>query len=242
MDNQIPVDPVSDAGQAPIDGQSPTDQTQPQDGGTAPGKVAEPSDSKEAFPWETDERFKGKTPDDMFKIVAEADKYKGELSKKAKVADLLSEKFGVTPERMQEIIQQREVQQKQAFYQANPQAEVKDELEHLKSQLAEQQQQQLIQQEDSKLDNFLSENPEYKDFREEIRKLGYSVERDSDWETVAKTYFGRAIEKGQASAYEKMGVKQVTQSSGVSNSAPKGRPTIEEMSNMSSKELEALLP
>lgn len=199
------------------------------------------ADVKDAFPWEGDERFKGKTPEDMFKIVSEADTYKGELSKKAKIADLLSEKFGVTPDKMEEMINKRDQEAKEQFYKDNPSAPVMEQLDHVTKELAEQKQQALVQQEDQKLDKFLNDNSQYAGYREDIRRLGYSIESESDWGQIAEKYFGKAITQGQEDAYQKMGTKQMTQSSGVSKTESKGKPTLEDFSKMSTEEMEAYI-
>lgn len=198
-------------------------------------------EAKATHPWEADERFKGKTPDDMFKIVQEADKYKGELSQKAKLTEALTTKFGLTPERMSQILQEREAEQKQAYYEQNPLAPLEEEVTTLKQEIAMQKEQAVIQTEDARLDKYLSTKPEFADFREDIRRLGYTVERDSDWGQIAEKYFGRALAKGSEAAYKKMGVKQVTQSAGVSKDMPKGKTTLDDFSSLSSAEMEVLL-
>jgi len=242
-DNQI-LDPQEAADVNAASGQSTEDSTQTEVA-EAPAETLDGGETAAAatsFPWESDERFKGKSPDDMFKIVSEADKYKGQLSQKAKLVDQLSEKFGLTPERMEQIAQREEEKRKQAYYQENPMAPFQEELMTLKEKIAMQEQQAFIQQEDSKLDGFLKEKPQFADFREDIRRIGYTIDRDSNWNDIAEKYFGRAIVKGQEAAYQKMGVKQLTQSAGVSKDMPKGKPSLSDLESLSSKEIEALIP
>ncbi len=186
-------------------------------------------------PWDADNRFKGKTPEEMFEIVREADKYKGELGQKAKVADMLSKQFGLTPERMEQIAQERAQAAHQQHIAENPVAAVYSEMQQLKTQLQ-------VKEEETKLDQFLATKPQYSEFREEIKNLGFSVDRDKSWDQVAEKYFGRAIVKGQENAYRQMDVKQKTQATGVSRGDIKPSVTLEDMQNMTSAELEAILP
>lgn len=187
------------------------------------------------LPWNSDERFKGKTPAEMFAIVQEADKYKGQLSQKAKVADLLSQKFGLTPERMEQIANEQAQVAHQQKLQSDPLAQVYDELQQVKQQM-------VIKDEDAKLDSFLKEKPEFAAFRNEIRTLGYSVDRDKTWDQVAEKYFAKAINQGQESAYKKIETKTKTQTAGVSRGDTKRTITLDDMRGMTSKEMEAFLP
>lgn len=201
---------------------------------SAPIDVQESESVAEMHPWDADDRFKGKTPDQMYEIVREADKYKGQLSQKAKVADMLSQQFGLTPERMEEIAQQRAYDAQQQQIQADPISAVYNELQEVKTQL-------VIKEEDSKLNSFLAEQPQYADFREEIKNLGFTVDRDKTWAEIADKYFGRAIVKGQEAAYKQLNVKQNTQATSVSRGDINRSVTLDEMQNMSAAELEAIL-
>lgn len=200
--------------------------------GVDDGATGEPAVTQ--HPWDTDDRFKGKSPEEMFKIVQEADHYKGTLSQKAKVADILSQQFGLTPEKMAEIAQRQVEAQRQQQIQSNPVAAVYDELQQVKQQL-------VVKDEEAKLDKFLTDKPEYSEFREEIKRLGFTVDRDKTWDQIADKYFGRAIAKGQENAYAKINVKQQTQATGVSRGDTKRSITLEDMQNMSAADLEAYL-
>ena len=238
MDNptEITSDPQEAADVNAASGQSEEVETQ----STETGEPLVDAGSTEATvdttpPWEQDERFKGKTAEDMYKIVTEADKYKGQLSQKAKIADMLSAELGLTPEKIGELISQRQSQQQQQYLQQNPLAAVQQELNEVKQQL-------VIKEEDSKLEKFLQDKPEFADFKEDIRKLGYTVDRDKDWPEIAAKYFGRAIVKGQESAYKKIDTKTKTQAAGVSRTEPKSSFSADELKNMSSAEMEKVLP
>lgn len=228
------ADVTAASGQSEGETQAPVEQVA---GDAVPDKTEAVS-----YPWEKDERFKGKNPDEMYKIVSEADKYKGQLSQKAKLADALSEKYGLTPEKMEQIMSQEELAAKQAQYDKDPNLPLKEELDSVKRQIEEQKIQSVVQQEDLKLEKYINDNPEYETFKDDIRRLGYTIERDSDWPQIAEKYFGKAIVAGQESAYRKMGVKQSTQAAGVSKAAPKGKLTPEDMENMTVAEMEAILP
>lgn len=238
LENGGELDPQEAADVTAASGQSDevietqqTDVSEPVDGGTE----GQESVSEAVHPWDNDERFKGKTPEEMFQIVQEADKYKGELGKKAKVADMLAGQYGLTPERMAEIMEQRELQAKQAEFQKNPTAAVMAELENLKAQM-------VVKEEEQKLGQFLTENPQYSEFAEEIKRLGFTVDRDKSWNQIAEKYFGRAISKGQEAAYRQMDTKQRTQATGVSRSAPKQGISLDDMRGMSAAELMEIVP
>lgn len=199
------------------------------------GETGEVTEAEGAHPWDTDDRFKGKTPEQMFEIVREADRYKGELGQKAKVADMLSKQFGLTPERMEQIAQERAQSARQQQIAENPVAAVYNKVQQLETQLQ-------VKEEEVKLDKFLAEKPQYSEFRDEIKNLGFSVDRDKTWDQIAEKYFGRAIAKGQESAYHQIDVKQKTQATGVSRGGLKESVTLEDMQKMTASELEAILP
>lgn len=230
LDPQEAADVTAASGQS--DAQIETQQTD------APEVVDGDTETQESvqatYAWDEDDRFKGKTPEEMLEIVREADRYKGELGRKAKVADMLSQQYGLTPERMEEIMQQREIKAKQAEFQKNPTAALMGEVENLKSQIQ-------IKEEEGKLNQFMAENPQYSEFAEEIKRLGFTVDRDKSWNQIAEKYFGRAIVKGQEAAYRQMDTKQRTQATSVSQSAPKHALSPEDMKGMSASDLEAYL-
>lgn len=237
MDNpETYSDPQGAADVTAASGQSESTETQSAEVSEAPidGGTAE-TPAEQSLPWDQDARFKGKTAEDMFKIVQEADKYKGALSQKAKIADMLSAELGLTPDKIAEVISQRQNAQQQQYLQQNPLAAFQQELSEVKHQL-------IIEKEDGKLDQFLQAKPEFSEFRDEIRNLGYSVERDKGWDQIADKYFGRAIVKGQESAYKKIDTKTKTQAAGVSRGEPKTTFSIDELKNMSASEMEKVLP
>jgi hypothetical protein len=235
LETGVSTDPQEAADVTAASGQSDENIETQATEGTETTDVSTETTVETTHPWDSDDRFKGKTPDEMFKIVQEADKYKGQLSQKAKVADLLSQQFGLTPERMAQIAQERAEAQQAAHIQANPIAYVQNELQQVKQQL-------VIKDEEVKLDKFLAEKPQFADFRNEIKSLGFSVDRDKTWDQIAEKYFGRAIAKGQEAAYNQIDIKQKTQATGVSRGEVRTSLTTEDMSKMSVSELEAILP
>jgi len=188
----------------------------------------------EAHPWDTDDRFKGKTPEQMFQIVQEADRYKGQLGQKAKLADQLSQQYGLTTERMEQITREQAENSRQRQIAANPVAAVYDKVQRLEQQL-------LIKEEETKLTEFLKDKPQYSEFRDEIKEIGFTVGRDKTWDQIADKYFGRAINQGREDAYRQTEVKQKTQATGVSRGDIKPSVTLEDMKNMTAAEIEAVL-
>jgi hypothetical protein len=100
----------------------------------------------------------------------------------------------------------------------------------------------VVKDETSKLDAFISANPQYADFREEINNLGFTVERDKSWGEIAEKYFAKAIVKGREDAYKSINIKQKTQAAGVSRGEIKKSLTPEDMQGMTVAEMEAFLP
>jgi len=239
LENGGTSDPQGTVDVAVSSGQSAGIETQPLDGVPEGESASQPENETGVAevsqqPWDKDERFKGKTSDEMYEIVREADRYKGELGQKAKVADMLSKQFGLTPERMEEIAHERADASRQREIEANPVAAVYDKVQQLEQEL-------VIRDEDAKLEKFLSLKPEYGNFRNEIRDLGYSVDRDKSWDQIAERYFGKAIRSGQEAAYHQIDVKQKTQATGVSRGDVKPSVTLEDLSKMSSNEMESYL-
>lgn len=160
-------------------------------------------------PWDSDPRFKGKTPEEMFNIVQEADKYKGVLSQKAQVLELLERQTGMGADELAQMLQEQEEARLQAEYAANPASYALKEVTELKAQLA-------YQEEEKQVESFIQQNPEYSEFKNEIFNIGLNLEKEKSYEDIAKQYFGKAIAKGQESAYKKIETKKQTQSSGTS--------------------------
>jgi len=163
------------------------------------------------YPWENDEKFKGKTPEDIYKSYREMEKT---YSRKAEVANLIEEKFGVAPEDLKQLIEAQEEARLEQEYRTNPAGVALREVENLKKQLA-------LQSEEKELDGFLQKNPEYAPFRDKIFKLGLTTEQDKSYEEIADEYFGQARAQGQQDAYRKIEVKKSTQSTSPSQQNPK---------------------
>ena len=111
------------------------------------------------------------------------------------------------------------------------------EVQSLKQQLA-------LQAEQKELDSFLSseEGKPYQGFKDKILHLGLNLERGKSYGDIARDYFGQAIAQGQQSAYKKIDTKVMTQATGASQSAPKGKFTDDDLDRMTAAELEAILP
>lgn len=192
-------------------------------------------------PWANDPKFKDKSADDIYKAYQEAQKAIGQVSEKAEIANLIEEKYGLTPEQFKAQVENMEHQQKQQLYANNPLAPIVDEVEGLKKELSQQKQQAAYQSEEKKLDEFLKENPDYEPFKDKILKIGLNLETDKPYEDIASEYFGKSRAQGQQDAYKKIETKKMTQATGA-QSAPKRKFSEEEKDKMSAEELEAILP
>lgn len=167
-------------------------------------------------PWDSDPRFKGKTPEEMFNIVQEADKYKGVLSQKAHVLELLERQTGLPVDQLAQMLQEQENQRLQQEYAENPSLYLEQKVTEMEAKLATKEVQ-------SEINEFVKNNEAYAPFKDKLEKLAltegigftaYGVEVPI--ETLAKEYFGQAIASGQESAYKKIETKKQTQSSGTS--------------------------
>lgn len=156
-------------------------------------------------PWEADPKFKGKTPDEIYKSYKELEKGYGQLSQKAQVANLIEEKYGVAPDELKSLIEQQAQEEQERLYRENPVAAVAQQVESLEAKLA-------YQETEKELDTFLQENPEYSKFKDKILNLGLTVHKDLGFDEIARDYFGEAIAQGQQSAYQKIDSKIKTQS------------------------------
>jgi hypothetical protein len=131
----------------------------------------------------------------------------------------------------------------------------------IKSYLANQQQEQLMQQyqnnpvpylanevqqlksqialqtEQQELDKFLSseEGKPYQPFKEKIFNLGLKLETGKPYADIAREYFGESRAQGQKDAYKKIETKQMTQSSGV-KTAPQKSISLDDLRAMSPSE------
>jgi hypothetical protein len=178
---------------------------------------------------------KYKSPQELEKAYKELEGKIGSLGQKASVADLLEEKYGVTPQQLQDIVAQQEQARQQAQYEANPGAYAFQEVQSLKQQLA-------LQAETAQLDAFIKENPDYAPFRDDIQEFAFLPKyHNTSYEDIAKEKFGKAIAQGQQSAYKKIETKQMSQMTPTAGVAQK-KFSVEDMRGMTAAELEAILP
>jgi hypothetical protein len=211
------------------------------------GAEGEQEAVKAPNPWDNDSRFKGKTPDEMFKIVQEADRYKGTLGRKAKIADLIEQKYGVTPEQLEAQIEQQEYQKRQELYANNPLAPIVDEVQQLKQKVAQQEQKEALALQEKELDKFLKDNPDYAGSRDKILKLaltpgiGFNPDtgEETSFEDLSKEWIGNVRAQGQQDAYKKIDVKKQTQQTQPSSS-PAKKISQEDMESMPIEDLRAL--
>lgn len=249
MDNTENVTPVGGEG-ATSSQDNATVSTQPVETAT-PVSDGQPAEAGQApLPWDNDPRFKGKAPEDIYKAYTEVEKLNGQLSQKVQVANRISEKYGVTPEQVLSQIEQQERAEKQAYYKENPLAPVLDEVQQLKAIVQQQEHEKALNATKAELDSFIKTNPAYEAHKDKIMKLaltpgiGFNPEtgEETPFADLANDYFGTARAQGQQDAYRKIETKQVTQATSVSQAPPKGKPTLEELRNMSYAERVAVLP
>lgn len=232
MDNPT-KDPQGDEDVTSSEGQSQEVETQPES--QEESAPAEESKEQESTPWESDPKFKGKTAEDIYKSYRELEKKTGELGQKAKLADLIQEKYGLTPEQFQERVEAQAQEEQEQIQQENPEAYIQEKLKRQEEELA-------LLKEERELDNFLQENPDFKEHREQLLKIALNLEPNKPYSDIAQEYLGKAIEQGKKSAYEKIETKKVTQATDVSQSEQKVKPSLEDLQNMSVDELEKMLP
>ena len=177
---------------------------------------------------------KYKSPEELEKAYKELEGKLGTLGQKASVADIIQERYGVTPDELREAIESQERARMEQQYRENPGAFAVQKVQELEQKLA-------LQEEEKRLDSFLAQNQEYAPFRDLILKLALNLERNKGYEEIAKEYFGQARAQGQTDAYKKIEVKKNTQATGVS-SVPKKALSQEDLKNLSVAELEAILP
>lgn len=208
--------------------------------------IAQPTESNEVVDGnESDEvgeaptllAGKYKSPEELEKAYNELQGKLGEQGRKAELANLLEQQTGMNTDQIKDYLAQQRNFQYQQQVQENPGLAAFQEVQSLKQQLA-------LQAEQKELDSFLSseEGKPYQGFKDKILNLGLNLERGKSYGDIARDYFGQAIAQGQQSAYKKIDTKVMTQATGVSQSAPKGKITAEDLQNMSVAELEAILP
>lgn len=241
--------PVGEAG-ATASPDNTTIDTQPveAEASVSDGAIAETVTT--SAPWESDPRFKGKTPEEMYAIVQEADKYKGELGRKAKAFDLIGQKTGLTPEQLEAQMAQMELQAQQERYANDPIAPVMDKVSYLEAKIQAQEQEKANIALENEVNSFVQENQAYANSRDKILKLvktpgiGFDPVTGNDLGSVAdiaREWIGETRAQGQQDAYKKIETKIMTQATPV-RSVPSKTFTLEDMQKMSVAELEAILP
>jgi len=180
---------------------------------------------------------KYKTPEDLEKAYSELQSKFGEVGQKAEVANLLEKQTGMNAQQIKDYISRQQQVQQQQEIQSNPLGYVAAEVQKLKNQIS-------LQAEEKELDKFLSseEGKPYAQNREKLMELGLYLRKDKPFPEIAKEFFGESRAQGQQDAYKKIERKEGTQATGASQAAPKGKLTLDDMKNMTSKELEDVLP
>ena len=241
--------------EAPIGGEGATSSQDNVNVDTQPADTTNPvSDGNEgeagqaSNPWDNDPKFRGKTSEDIYKAYREIEKSNGQLSQKAEVANLL-EARGFTPAQIKAQIEQLDYQAQQERYAQNPLAPLVDEVQQLKAYKAQQEQKEAQAAVKAEIDSYLKTNPAYEAHKAQLEKLaltpgiGFNPEtgEETSINDIAAEYFGGARAQGQQDAYKKIETKQNTQATSPSQAAPKGRITLEDLAQLSSKEMEAFL-
>lgn len=193
---------------------------------------------------------KYKTPDELVEGYKNLESKLGELGQKASVADMLQEKYGISPEQMTAQIQQLEEQQRQERYANNPIAPLEDKVQYLESMLQAQETEKAQIALEREVDSYLKENPAFEANRNQITKLlktpgiGFDPNTGQDLASVgdiAHEYFGAARAQGQQDAYNKIEMKESTQATGVS-SVSKKQFGLEDLRAMPLEDLMKVLP
>jgi len=245
MENINDVDPLEAADVTAAPGQSQEVNTQPPETTDTPSNegASEEEGGEVSNPWDDDPKFKGKSPEDIYQAYQESQKVIGQNSNKAEVANLVEKKYGLTPEQFKAKIEAQEEHDRQERYQNDPTAEMSDKVQNLEDKITRQEHEVAYNAEEKVLDKFLAsdEGKAYAPFKEKIFKLGLGSEQDKSYEDIAKEWFGEARSQGQNDAYNKIETKKMTQATGVSNKAPAGKPTLEQLKGMSSAEQAQIL-
>lgn len=234
QDPQGEVDVASSGGQsAEVDTQKPVEvKTKDESEVKTNNETVDKTETgKSTNPWDDNPKFEGKSPEDVYKAYQELEKAQGTLGQKAEVANLIQDKFGITPEQLKERIEAQEQQVQEQQYEENPNSYLQDRLAKQENELA-------LIKEERELDNFLKENPDYAPHKDKLMKIALNIERDKSYEDIANEYIGDAIKTGQQSAYNKIEQKQETQAAGSTN-AEVQKPNLEDLSV---EEMEKILP
>lgn len=230
MDTIENAEPVGEAGATVSPDTSSQVDTQPAE----PSDAVSAPEGAEAEQPEALLAGKYKSAEELEKAYLEAQKKISEQGQKAKVADLIQEKYGMTPEQFQATIDAEEQARLEQEYATNPGGAALREVQTLKQELA-------LRDEEKELDSFLSKNPEYAPQRDKILKLGLNLEKDKSYEEIAREYFGTTRAQGQQDAYKKIDAKKMTQMTGTV-SAPTKRLSDSDLAAMSASEMEKFLP
>ena len=251
MDNlETNTNPLGEADVTASQGQLDATETQPVETGQSVDGTNPEEAGQASNPWDNDPKFKGKSPDDIYKAYTEAEKLNGQLSQKAQIANLIQEKYGITPEQLKSQIEQQEKQRKQEIYANNPLAPLVDKVAELENYKQQQEAEKALANVNNELDGFIKSNPGYEAHREKILKLvltpgiGFdpNTGTEKSIEEIANEWVGTVRAQGQQDAYKKIETKQMTQTTSVSKGAPKGKITLEELRKMSAAEQAAILP
>lgn len=175
------------------------------------------------------EKLAGKysSPQELEKAYKELESKMGSLGQKAAVADLLQEKFGVTPEQLRQRIEQQELQRKQELYAQNPLAPLVDEVQELRQWKQQQEVERAQAAVKSEVEAFVKENPAYEGQKDNLMKLaltpgiGFTENGEVPLSELAGQFFGSAMAQAQQAAYQKIEMKQNTQATPTSKSAQK---------------------
>ena len=177
---------------------------------------------------------KYKSPEELAKAYKELESKLGETGRKAALANKLEEATGMDAQQIEAFLERQAEERLQQEIQTNPAAFAIKEVQSLKQQLA-------LAEEEKALDGFLQQNPEYAPYKDKIFKLALSSEQDKSYEEIANEWFGQARAQGQTDAYKKIETKKMSQPTSVT-SAPRRQYSEEDLKNLSSAELEAILP
>lgn len=208
--------------------------------------IAQPTQSEEVVDGDQSEEVgeaptllagKYTSPQELEKAYNELQGKLGEQGQKAELVNLLEKQTGMNAQQIKEYLAQQQYQQSIEQYQENPVPFLAQEVMNLR-------QERQLEKQEIEMNNFLSseEGQPYQDFRDEILEDKQYNPRfqNQSLADIARERYGKAIAKGQQSAYKKIDTKLMTQTTGAM-STPEKKFTAEDMKNMSSKEMESFL-
>lgn len=208
--------------------------------------IAQPTESEEVVDGDQSDEVgeaptllagKYKSQEELIKAHQELEHKLGEQGQKAELVNLLEKQTGMNAQQIKEYLSQQQYQQSVEQYQENPVPFLAQEVMQLR-------QERQLEKQEIEMNNFLSseEGKPYQDFRNEIledKQFNPRFQTQS-LADIARERYGKAIAKGQQSAYKKIDTKLMTQTTGAM-STPEKKFTAEDMKNMSSKEMESFL-